>query len=103
MKNAPYPIDFSAMQAALKDHRRSLGKETLPHHYANEVRLINFAVTGNSLGCYRNLPMTRELTSAIRLVVCRNIKLIKLDVSYTDRKKSCRDLFLKATCVVSQK
>ena len=102
MKNAPSPIDLSAMQAALKDHRRGLGKETLPHNYANEVRLINFAVTGNSFGCYRNLPITPELTLAIRRVVCKNINLIKLNAPYPDRKKSCRDLFLKATSVESQ-
>jgi len=103
MKNAPFPVDLSAMQAALKEHRHGLGKETEQRHYVNEVRLINFAVTGKSLGCYRNLPITRELTKAIRRVVCQNIKLIKLHVPYPDRKKSCRDLFLKATCVVSHK
>ena len=101
MKNAPSHIDLSAMQAALKDYRQSLGKDTKPYHYANEVRLINFAVTGNSRGCYRNLPITRELTRAIRRVVCQNINLIKLHVPYPDRKKSCRDLFLKATSVAS--
>ena len=102
MKNAPSTIDLSAMQAALKDHRYGLGKDTKPYHYCNEVRIINFAVTGNSRGCYHNLPITRELTRAIRLVVCLNIKLIKLDVPYPDRKKSCRDLFLKAISVASQ-
>ena len=102
MKNAPSPIDLTAMQAALKDHRHGLGKDTKPYHYANEVRLIKFAVTGNSHGCYRNLTTSRELTSAIRRVVCRNSRLIKLHVPYPDRKKSCRDLFLKATSVASQ-
>jgi hypothetical protein len=102
MKNAPSPVDLSAMQAALKDHRHSLGKDTKPYHYVNEVRLINFAVTGNSHGCYSNIPIRRKLTRAIRRVVCRNIKLIKLDDQYPDRKKSCRDLFLKATSVASQ-
>ena len=102
MKNAPSHIDLSAMQAALKDHRRGLGKETEQRHYVNEIRLINFAVTGNSFGCYRNLPITRELTRAFRRVICKNINLIKLNVPYPDRKKSCRDLFLKATSVASQ-
>ena len=102
MKRAPSHVDLSVMQTALKDHRHSLGKETEQRHYVNEVRLINFAVTGNSHGCYRNLPITRELTRAIRRVVCRNSRLIKLHVPYADRKKSCRDLFLKATSVASQ-
>ncbi len=103
MKNAPYPVDLSVMQAALKDHRHGLGKETEQRHYVNEVRLINFAVTGNSLGCYRNLPITRELFRTIRRVVCLNMRLIKLNVPYPDRKKSCRNLFLKTTCVLPQK
>lgn len=102
MKNAPFPIDLSAMQAALKDCRKSLGKDTKTHHYTNEVRLINFAVTGNSYGCYRNSSITRKLSRTIRRVVCLNSRLIKLRVQYQDRKKSCRDLFLKATSVASQ-
>jgi hypothetical protein len=102
MKNAPSPVDLSAMQAALKDHRHDLGKDTKQYHYANEVRLINFAVTGNSYGCYRNSSITRELSRTIKRVVCLNSRLIKLRVQYQDRKKSCRDLFLKATSVASQ-
>jgi hypothetical protein len=102
MKHAPHPIDLSVMQAALKDHRHGLGKEAKSHHYVNEVRLINFAVTGISHGCYRNKPISRKLSRTIRRVVCRNTKLIKLDVKYPDRKKSCRDYFLKATSVASQ-
>jgi len=102
MKNAPSTIDLSAMQAALKDIRHGLGKDTEQRHYVNEVRLINFAVTGNSLGCYRNSSITRELSRTIKRVVCLNSRLIKLRVQYQDRKKSCRDLFLKATSVASQ-
>lgn len=102
MKNAYSTIDLSIMQATLKAYRQSLGKDTKPYHYGNEVRLINSAVTGNSHGCYRNLPITRKLSRAIRRVVCLNMRLIKLHVQYPDRKKSCRDLFLKATSVASQ-
>ena len=102
MKNAPSPVDLSAMQAALKDHRHGLGKDTKPYHYANEVRLIKFAITGDSFGCYSNLSITRKLSRTIRRVVCLNSRLIKLHVQYQDRKKSCRDLFLKATSVASQ-
>ena len=102
MKRTALPIDLSVMQTALKDYRQGLGKETQPYHYANEVRLINFAVTGSPHGCYRNRPMTRELSRVIRRVVCLNMRLIKLHVRYQDRKRSCRDLFLKATSVAPQ-
>ena len=53
MKNAPYPVDLSVMQTTLKDHRKSLGKETGRFHYSNEVGLINFAITGKHKGCVR--------------------------------------------------
>ena len=103
MKRATYPIDLSVMQTALKDYRQSLGKETQSHHFANEIRLINFAVTGNPMGCYRSLPDIRELSKTIRRVVYLNKALIKLHVPYQDRKKSCRNLFLKAISVKHQK
>lgn len=103
MKRTALPIDLSGMQKTLKDCREGLGKATQPHHYCNEVRLINFAVTGSPHGCYRNQPMSRELSRAIRRVVCLNMRLIKLHVRYQDRKRSCRDLFLKATSVAHQK
>ena len=95
MKQAPYPVDLSVMQTALKDHRQSLGKETGRIHYGNEVGLINFAITGKNKGCVRDLIRTRQLLKAMRRVVCENIKLIKLHVVYEDRKQSCRKLFLQ--------
>ena len=90
MKNVPYPVDLSAMQTTLKNHRQSLGKETGRFHYSNEVGLINFAITGKHKGCVRELIISRQLLKAIRRVVCENIKLIKLHVTYEDRKRSCR-------------
>ena len=103
MTRTALPIDLSVMQTTLKNYREGLGKATQPHHYRNEVLLINYAVTGSPHGCYRNRPMTRDLSRAIRRVICLNMRLIKLHVQYQDRKRSCRDLFLKATSVASQK
>ena len=37
MKNVSNLIDLSSMQYTLKGYRKSLGKETQPHHYVNEV------------------------------------------------------------------
>jgi hypothetical protein len=97
MKNAPYPVDLSVMQTTLKDHRQSLGKETGSFHYGNEVALINFAITGKHKGCVRDLIKTRPVLKAMRRVVCKNTKLIKLHVCYEDRKQACRKLFLQIT------
>ncbi len=101
MKRTALPIDLSGMQKTLKDCREGLGKATQPHHYCNEVRLINFAVTGSPHGCYRHLHLNRELSRAIRRVVCLNMRLIQLHVQYQVRKQSCRSLFLKATAAAS--
>jgi hypothetical protein len=97
MKNAPYPVDLSAMQTTLKEHRQSLGKETGRFHYSNEVGLINYAITGKHNGCVRELLITRKLVKAMRRVVCENTKLMKLHVCYDDRKQACRKLFLRIT------
>lgn len=97
MKQAPYPVDLSAMQTTLKEHRQSLGKETGRFHYRNEVGLINYAITGKHNGCVRELLITRKLVKAMRRVVCENIKLIKLHVCFEDRKQACRKLFLQIT------
>ena len=102
MKQTPYTIDLSVMQTALKDHRQSIGKETERHHYANEVGLINFAITGNRKGCIRELNSSHQLLKTIRRVVCENIKLIKLHVTYEDRKQSCRNLFLQSTPITDK-
>jgi hypothetical protein len=41
----------------------------------------------------KSLP--REKMHIVRRVICLNIRLIKLHVSYKDRKQSCRELVLK--------
>lgn len=102
MKQTPYPIDLSVMQTALKDHRKSIGKETERHHYANEVGLINFAITGNRKSCIRELSISQQLLKTIRRIVCENIKLINLHVAYEDRKKFCRNMFLQSTPIADK-
>ena len=102
MKNAHYPVDLSVMQSALKDHRQSIGKETGRHHYANEVGLINFAVTGKHRSCIRELKISRKLLKVIERVVVENIKLIKLHVTYEDRKQTCRNLFMQSISIVDK-
>ena len=47
MKYHPFPFNCASMQAALKAHRDSLGKQTEQRHYINEVGLVRFALTGN--------------------------------------------------------
>ena len=88
-------INIGSVQTALKDSRDSIGKVTLSRHYINEIRLIHFAVMGNcKLPCdLKSLP--RETLHLARRAACKNIQLIKLHVSYEDRKKACREAVLK--------
>ena len=88
-------LNIAAVQTALKNHRDSIGKETLPRHYINEVSLIHFAVVGNCKQPCNLKSLPREKMHIVRRVICLNIRLIKLHVSYKDRKQSCRELVLK--------
>lgn len=99
MKYAPYKIDLSIMQTALKKHRDSLGKETKPHHYINELHLIKFAMTGDSKQAYDLSNPPREHLTTLRRVICMNRRLIGLHVPYALRKQACRDFVLKKLTV----
>jgi hypothetical protein len=88
-------LDISSVQTALKNHRDSIGKLTLPRHYINEIRLIHFAVVGNSKPPCDLKSLPREKLHLARLAACKNIQLIKLHVSYEDRKQACRETVLK--------
>lgn len=95
MKNAPSPVDLSAMQAALKDHRRGLGKETNPCHYMNEIGLIRYAMTGNFKTHFDLKNLNGKQRWIARRIICLNRRLIRLHVRFKDRKKACREFVLK--------
>ena len=88
-------LDISSVQTALKNHRDTIAKVTLPRHYINEIRLIHFAVVGNCKQPCDLKSLPREKMHIVRRVICLNIRLIKLHVSYKDRKQACRGLVLK--------
>ena len=95
MKKSNPTINIAAVQTALKNYRDSIGKETLDRNYINEIRLIYHSVVGNCKPpcTLNNLP--REKLHLARRAACKNIQLIKLHVSYRDRKQACRELVLK--------
>lgn len=85
----------ASMQAALKVHRDSLGKQTEQRHYINEVGLVRFAMTGNSRADYdfANPPIGRKRIT--RHIICLNTSLIAAGVEFEKRKQICRDVALK--------
>ena len=99
MKRQASPFNCASMQAALKAQRDSLGKETKPHHYINEIRLIRFAMTGDSKQAYDLSNTPREHMTMLRRVICMNQRLIGMHVPYALRKQACRDFVLKKLTV----
>jgi hypothetical protein len=95
MKRPYINTNISSVQTALKKHRDSLGKETKPHHYVNEVNLIEFAMTGDSKQKYDLSNPPREHLTTLRRVICMSRRLIGLHVDYAQRKQSCRDFAFK--------
>jgi hypothetical protein len=94
MKSPRPNIDIGSVQTSLKQYRDSLGKETERHHYANEIRLVRYAVTGS---CKSDLDInnpSREQRPALREVIELNRQLIESHIDYKSRKLACRELVL---------
>ncbi len=72
-----------------------MGKETKPHHYANEIRLIRYAMTGSfELPFdFKNPPV--EKIPMLNRVIRLSRRFIELHVEYKQRKLACREAALK--------
>ena len=95
MKKTKLNLSIGSVQTALKKYRDSLGKETKPHHYINELRLIKFAMTGDANQTYDLSNPPREHLTTLSRVICINRRLIGMHVAYAQRKQACRDFVLK--------
>ena len=70
----------------LKEIREELGKETKSHHYSNEQRMMNWAITG------KFEPLKRESLTSFELKILstvqrKNMIMIARGFSYSDRRK----------------
>ncbi len=75
------------VMSAMLDMRRNLeGKETKAHHYSNEARLINWALTGEFKSLEREAMDERELNALAKLEEY-NALLIGHGVPYKERKE----------------
>jgi len=88
-------LDIGSVQTALKKSRDSRGKETKPHHYVNEIRLIRYAMTGSCKMPFdlKNLPA--EQIPVLHRIIRLSRRFIKLHVEYKQRKLACREAALK--------
>lgn len=74
------------MAAMLHDVRAEIGKATKPHHYSNEARLVNFAITGEFCAIDRDALDVATLDLIVKLET-RNSVLIGRGVDYATRKE----------------
>ena len=78
---------FRVMNDILKVVRLEIGKATQSHHYSNEARLINWALTGEFKAIDRDSLTIGELDVLAKLEE-RNIVLIGRGLDYQKRKNN---------------
>lgn len=76
---------FKVMNEALRIVRESQDKQSAPHHYINEARLINFALIGKSAGIDRDSLSASDLALLAKIEI-RNAVLIGQGFDYQTRK-----------------
>jgi hypothetical protein len=76
---------FKVMNAVLQLQRQMQGKPCAPHHFSNESRLINWALTGEFKGIDRNTLSHGDLDMLAKLEE-RNTVLMGVGLSYGERK-----------------
>lgn len=76
---------YKAVSAVLQLSRQQQGKETKPHHYMNEAKLINWAMTGKFTGLDRDSLSYDELDLLAELEA-QDLILVGSQCSYEQRK-----------------
>jgi hypothetical protein len=77
------------MAEALRIVREESGKSTLAHHYSNECRLINWALTGDFTSLDRDSLSDIDLIMLSKLEM-RNTVLVSKNLDYQTRKAALR-------------
>ncbi|MHA3098800.1 KilA-N domain-containing protein [Acinetobacter brisouii] len=76
---------YKAVCIVLQESRQQQGKETKPHHYMNEARLINWAMTGQFTRLDRD-SLTFEEMDLLAALEAQDLVLIAKQCSYEQRK-----------------
>ena len=76
---------YKVMGEVLQMTRDAAGKKSAPHHYMNEARLVNQAITGEFKGLNRESLSSLELDLLAKLEV-KNAALIAMGHEYAERK-----------------
>jgi len=78
-------VEYKVMSAILNDSRQLTGKATKPHHYMNEAKLVNWAMTGEFKGIDRETLSHKEI-DLLNELQARNAILIGAGMSREQRK-----------------
>ena len=82
---------YKAVCSVLQVSRQQQGKETKPHHYMNEARLINWAMTGQFTGLDRD-SLTFDEMDLLATLEAQDLILIASQCSY-DHRKTALNIF----------
>lgn len=77
---------YKVMSSILQMTRQDCGKDTAPHHFSNEARLVNFVLSGEFKGIDRDSLETEDL-ALLAYLEERNAVLIGRGFSYESRKQ----------------
>lgn len=94
--------DFCNVADMLQEVRADAGRDTAPHVFINEARLIRFAMTGNESAKWDRDTLSREDLKLLGKVERLDMRLIARGVPFHDRKASCRALVLEARGLLLQ-
>lgn len=89
---------FKVMNDILSAVRADQGKATVVHHFTNEARLVNWALSGEFKGLDRDALPTHDLDLLAKLEL-KNATLIGRGVTYHDRKKILESTALESRLI----
>ncbi|NOQ93191.1 MAG: hypothetical protein GQ547_00995, partial [Methylophaga sp.] len=80
-------VEYKVMSAILKGSRQLIGKETKSFHYANEAKLVNWAITGEFKAIDRT-QLSLDEVELLNELQARNAVLIGAGMTREQRKES---------------
>lgn len=88
--------DFCNVADMLQEVRADAGKDTKPHIFINESKLLRFAMTGDESAKWDRDTLSREDLKLLGKVERLDMRLIAKGVPFAGRKSQCRALVLEA-------
>lgn len=86
-------VSYQVLSTMLQTVREQDGKETLPHHYANEARLVNWALTGAFLPIDR-LTLSKSDLDLLGSLEVKDTTMIARGIPYERRKVTLKQYAL---------